>query len=173
MRSVFVALLALALPFAACDQAGQNAAPAAAPAAPAGPTLEGVWKRVETVIPEGQPNAGTHTTDIQPSLDIFTKSHYSLVFVNGYAARPALSATPTPAEQLAAWQPLAAQAGSYKLEGDKLILTQIVSKDPNAMTGQPNPNPIVIEWAGEDVWFNVTNAAAGTSYKARLSRVAD
>ena len=171
MRLLHFGATGLALCIAACTPAEQKTA-APAPAVAAGPSLEGVWKRVEVVVPEGQPNAGTHTTDVQPSLEIFTKSHYSIVFVQSYAPRPALSDKPTDAEQLAAFQPFGATSGTYKLDGATLTLTAIVAKSPNGMTGQPNANPIVIEWAGDDVWFTVTNVN-GTSYRSRLVRVAD
>ena len=51
-------------------------------------------------------------------------------------------------------------------------MTPVVAKNPTNMTGEPGANPITIEWAGEDVWFNVSNQS-GPTYKARMTRVAD
>ena len=52
-----------------------------------GQSLQGTWKPVEVVVDSG-PDHGRHTSDVQPGLLIFTRTHYSMTFVQGFKARP-------------------------------------------------------------------------------------
>ena len=61
-------------------------------------SIEGVWRAAEVVI-GGGPDEGRHTTDVQPSLYFFTKSHYSVMLVHGWEPRPMLSENPTDEER--------------------------------------------------------------------------
>ena len=173
MKLATVALAALALPLVAFAQTpAPTAKPAAATAKPAvAPTLVGVWKRIEVEVSAGA-DKGKHTTDVQPSLYIFTKAHYSVTSVTNFKPRPALSAKPTDAETVAAFTPFAGNAGTYKLDGAKITFNRVVSKDPALMSAGAAPPTGDLEWAGKDVWLTTT-AADGSKTRARLTRVAD
>jgi hypothetical protein len=98
--------------------------------------LEGAWQMVEAEILSG-PNAGTYLgSDIQRSLLLYTRGHYSLAFVAPGEPRSAPSGEPTDAELVAAWGPYASQAGTYDVDGSTIHYTQQVNKDPAATMGE-------------------------------------
>lgn len=125
MRSTLPVLLAVGI--AGASPFVQSKAPQ--------PTIQGVWQVVETTT--SGPSASTNSKP-QPSLYIFTARHYSQIRINGTAPRPNLPQDPakaTAGELLAVWGPaaLAAQAGTYELNGGKLTIRAIVAKDPGRM----------------------------------------
>ncbi|HEV7693886.1 MAG TPA: hypothetical protein VGO52_23835 [Hyphomonadaceae bacterium] len=133
--------------------------------------IQGVWKAVEVVVPSG-PYTGTHTTDVQPSLFIFTKSHYSILSVGGFKPRPALKAAPSSFEEYAAvYGPFTANAGTYQVKGTNLTSTPSVAAWPALMSGGATP-PLELEWKGADLWF-ISTAANGQVTRVRLTRVDD
>ncbi len=108
------------------------------------PSIQGVWRPVERVIPRsttagdrvdpfGHVPVGTQT-DLQPGLLILTARHYSRTTDTAVGPRPtAAYATPdkpTVAELQARWGPFQANAGTYELSGSTLTLRIFVSKDP-------------------------------------------
>ena len=112
------------------------------------PTIEGVWK-IEEMETIGGPNEGI-ITDPQPSLHIFTKQHYSIMFVSGIEPRPLFeTTTPSEKEIAAAYNVFIANGGTYavtlksnvgssggvELESSNLVLHPSVAKDPNFMSG--------------------------------------
>jgi hypothetical protein len=109
------------------------------------PSIEGVWQ-ITSVVTTGA-NAA-NIPKAQPSLIIFTKSHYSWVSIGGTAARtnvpPAKDPNkPTDAEVRAfftMWNPLTAQSGTYQLNGNTLTRRPTVAKNVAVMTTSP---PIV------------------------------
>jgi hypothetical protein len=114
---------------------------------------QGVWKPVEVVI-RGGPNAGTHTSDVQPGLLLITNRHYSLMLVNGFASRPAFSASPTDEERAKVWGPFTANAGTYVLKDSTFSTTPIVAKSPSVMAGRTNTARVRIR--GDSMWFTST-----------------
>jgi hypothetical protein len=118
-------------------------------------TVRGVWKPVEVVISKG-PNAGRHTTDVQPGLLFLTDSHYSIMFVSGFAARPHLSAQPTDSERARAFESFIAQAGTYQLKDSILTRTPTVAKNPGVMVGQSYATRM--RAVADTIWFTVTAA---------------
>ena len=91
-------------------------------------SLEGVWRRTEGVT-EGGPNAGTISgSDMQPGLLIYTQDHYSVVVLNGTEARPLIPQNPTDADLVATWGPLAAQSGTYEVNGSTITYHRVVAK---------------------------------------------
>ena len=108
------------------------------------PSIQGVWRNVERVIPASK-TAGDRSdpfahvpvgtqTNVQPGLLIFTKRHYSRTTDTAVQPRPsqgyAVPAMPTIEELQARWGPFAANAGTYELSGNTLTLHLIVSKEP-------------------------------------------
>src|SRR5262245_10708215 len=104
-RAVITALVAATLPTLSLAQSR--------------PSLQGAWQVVE--VSSTGPAAST-TTNLQPSLYLFTARHYSIMRV--LSARPGFAdpANVTEAEALAVWGPLQAQSGTYELAGGNLNL---------------------------------------------------
>ena len=112
------------------------------------PSIQGVWRNVERVIPAatapgdrsdpfGHVPVGTQTT-VQPGLLIFTKNHYSRTTDTAVEPRPKLdyaAANPTAEELQARWGPFQANAGTYELSGDTLTLHPFVAKEPREQGG--------------------------------------
>jgi hypothetical protein len=103
------------------------------PSASAQGKLEGVWKYVEVILP----TPGAKPIPVQEGLLIFTKHHFSMIFVAGTQPRPELPQQgATDAQKVAAWTPLNLGAGTYEIKGDRYIAKSLVSKNP----GQINPD---------------------------------
>jgi hypothetical protein len=100
----------------------------------AAPTIQGVWETEEIETIGGQ-DAGINSSP-QPGLYIFTKQHYSIMFVGGTEPRPLFkTATPSEKEITGAYNALIANAGTYELEGSNIVMHPSVAKDPNLMSG--------------------------------------
>ncbi len=101
-----------------------------APSASARNKLVGTWKYVE-VIPPG-PDA--KPTPLHAGLLMFTKHHFSMIFISGAQPRPALPEFGvTPQQLLAAWSPFAATSGTYEVKGNTFTAKILVAKNPNFM----------------------------------------
>lgn len=132
--------------------------------------LQGVWRRAEMIVGTGA-DAGRHFEDMQPGFYVFTPNYFAANFVSAFAPRPGLSAAPTETEMGTVLGPFASFGGEYAVDGDKLTLKPIVTKDPNNMRGRPF-QPIELAWEGSDVWFIYTGSD-GTQNRTRLTPVAD
>jgi hypothetical protein len=126
----FTAILILAL------LAGRPAADAGARdtrrAPQATPPFVGVWR-----VASSQGPGARHVDPARPSLFIFTPRHYSLIMETTAEPRPGFPLTPdTTAEQFISMfgQAFQAQAGTYVVAGESLVLTPIVAKNPVLMT---------------------------------------
>ena len=94
--------------------------------------LKGVWKITEFSM--SIPSAGTITTTAQPSIFIFTKKNYSIMFVSSDKPRPDLPLQdPTDAQKVAAWGPFSANSGTYDIKGTTLTTYPVVAKHPAVM----------------------------------------
>lgn len=95
--------------------------------------LEGVWKVTEEVVTGA--NASS-TTSPQPSLFIFTRTHYSMLRVASAHPRTLFKAMdPTNEEKIAAYDTFTANSGTYEVAGTTLTVRPIVAKNPNFMAG--------------------------------------
>ena len=95
--------------------------------------LEGVWKVTEEVVTGA--NASS-TTSPQPSLFIFTRTHYSMLRVASAQPRTLFKAMdPTNEERTAAYDTFTANSGTYEVTGTTLTVRPIVAKNPNFMAG--------------------------------------
>ena len=97
------------------------------------PTLNGVWKVTEIVVT----GAGAYSVSTpEPSLFMFAKTHYSLMWVPGDKPRTFYVAeVPTNEEKLAAFDSLTASAGTYEVSGSTVIFRPIVGKSPIFTSG--------------------------------------
>jgi len=68
---------------------------------------------------------------------IFTRLHYSMVFVQGFAPRPQLSDSATDEELGRVFTPFTANAGTYQRDDTTITFTPIVAKVPAVMSGTP------------------------------------
>ena len=105
--------------------------------------IEGVWKVSEIVVT----GAGASTVSSpQPGLFIFTRSHYSIMYVPGSEARALKKAeTATADEKIAAYDSFLANAGTYQRAGSTLTIRPIVARDPNYMVGGFNKYQLRID----------------------------
>ena len=114
------------------------------------PSLQGVW-RVSEIVVTGA-NASTNTSP-QPGLYVFTKQHYSIVTVNGTAARKDVSPAKDPArltdaEKVARyemWNPFTANSGTYEVKGNTLTTHPMAAKNVGAMAGTGQTREFKIE----------------------------
>ena len=98
--------------------------------------LQGVWSLTE--ITATGPNGGTQQMT-QPSMYLFTKSHYSIIYVASEKPRPAIDAddiSKATADELrdVFVNSFVANAGTYEFKGGKLTLRPSVAKSPSYMT---------------------------------------
>lgn len=106
------------------------------------PSIQGVWRNVERVIPAApasdrrDPFSHVPTgvqRDLQPGLLILTKGYFSRTTDTAVQPRPkggyAKPGAPTVEELQARWGPFAANAGTYELSGDTITLRAVVSKE--------------------------------------------
>jgi len=97
-----------------------------------GQKIEGVWAMTEVTTT----GAGGSTEQIsQPSMYIFTKKHYSIIFVAADAPRPDVDVATATAEDLRKIfvDGFVANAGTYELKGGKLTTRPMVAKSPGFM----------------------------------------
>ncbi len=130
----------------------------AAQTAPKKP-LEGVWKVVESVVTGA--NASTNTNP-QPSLFIFTKTHYSMMSVSGNQPRALFKAEqPTNQEKVPAFDSFVANTGTYEVMGSTLTIRPIVARYPNFMAGGFDKYQFRIE--GNTLWL--TDKSTDLNYR--------
>lgn len=98
----------------------------------AGP-VEGVWREVEIVVTGA--NASTIQSP-QPSLYIFTPTHYAMLGTLGESPRALYKAfDSTKDEKISAYDSFWGNAGTYELTGDTVTIRPIIARVPNFMTG--------------------------------------
>jgi hypothetical protein len=94
--------------------------------------LEGVWKVTE--FSTSVSSVSTITTTAQPGIFIFTKKHYSIMFISSDKPRPELPLqNPTDAQKSTAWGPFSANSGPYEIKGTTLTTHPVVAKNPAVM----------------------------------------
>jgi hypothetical protein len=137
-----------------------------APVAPS-PEIRGVWKPVEILVSSG-PDSGRHTSDVQPGLLVFTNGYYSFILVEGFAARPMLSANPTDEERGRACRPFVANAGTYALTDSAVSFSPSVAKNPGGMRG--TPLVVHVRVLADTLWFTV-KGSRGIENRSKWVRV--
>lgn len=100
-----------------------------------------------------------------------TESAYSAWFANGYyvimwetsdGPRPTYGDDPSDAELVAAWTPLAAQFGTYEIDGSTYTATQLVAKNPS---GQGNSYTREFSVEGNTLVTRATGGGATYTYR--------
>lgn len=96
--------------------------------------LSGVW-RAAAVTTTGGGRSSTNGAP-PPSLFIFTQSHYSQLYESGDTARADFAGPrPTNTEKIAAFDSFVANAGTYRVAGNLIVLQPIVAKRPRPANG--------------------------------------
>ena len=93
-------------------------------------SIQGVWKLNE------QTSGGTTKVISQPSMYVFTKKHYSIIYVSSDTPRAVVDdLSKMTADELRATfvTGFVANAGTYELKGGKLTMHPTVAKSPNFM----------------------------------------
>jgi hypothetical protein len=148
-----------------------------AQAAARGP-LEGVWRVTEIVIT----GAGAYTaTAPQPGVFIFTKNHYSWMWLPGTQPRAMFKAqVPTTEEKLAAFDSLAASSGTYELKGSTATFRPTVAKGPNIVSVDEqfliDGATLILTWKSSDLHMRigeevVRSTAPSSQGRMKLVRV--
>ena len=136
MRLITILILALVIPAAASAQ-----------------SLVGEWTLEERVV-TGGPNAGTITAS-QPSLRIFTDTHFSRMYVWPVnEPRPDVSDSPSEAEQLASLQSVRANSGTYELSGSTLTEHRLLAMGAVPMGGSAT---FEVRLEGDSLWLTNRN----------------
>ena len=139
------------------------------PVTTSGQSLVGEWTLQERVI-NGGPNGGTVTVS-QPSLRIFTDTHFSRMFVwPGDGPRPEASGFPdvSDADWRAVMTSIRANSGTYELDGTTLTEHRLLAMNPVAM-GQSGTFEVRLE--GDTLWLTGENADGTVTTTERWLRV--
>ena len=141
---------------------------AIAPLGAFGQSLVGVWKPVEDVDVRG-PDAGRHTSDIQPGLLIFTQTHYSDMHIRGFTPRPRLSDNPTDEERGRSYQGLVAHSGIYTWNDSTITFKPMVAPNPAGMAGITRT--VQIRLQQDSLWLIIRGPDGGLEGTVKWVRV--
>jgi hypothetical protein len=111
--------------------------------------LEGVWREAEIVVTGA--NAST-ISNPQPSLYIFTPTHYAMLGTLGDKPRQlhkALDATND--EKIAAYNSFWGNAGTYEVTGDMVTIQPVIARMPNFMAG--GSQKLQFRLDGDTLWL--------------------
>ena len=133
--------------------------------------LHGAWKLVEASLVGRDTTITTRAP--QPGLVVFTRSHYSLMFVEGSSPRAAFAdpARPTEAEKLAAFDSFAGHTGSYSVQDSVVRMNIMIAKIPSLMTGDMRTSfaQFIYRVASDTLWL--TRRTPAGSFTMKLLRV--
>ena len=132
-------------------------------------SLVGAWTLEERVV-TGGPNAGTLTAS-QPSLRIFTETHFSRMYVwpvNEPRPRREVGDSLSDAERLASLGSVRANTGSYELSGSTLTEHRVVAMSPVAMTA---PGTFEVRLEGDSLWLTSQNPDGTVTSTEKWARV--
>jgi hypothetical protein len=136
--------LGITVVLAACTTA-ETVDQSAATATPA-TGIEGAW-RLARLKP-----AAAEAVVAPAGLYVFAPGHYSVVYATA-GTRPAFAddGAPTTAEKLSAYDSFVANAGSYVVTGDTLLVRPVVSRNPGFMGG--GEDRFLMRFSGDTVWL--------------------
>jgi len=127
------------------------------PALAAAQSPVGVWKMTHWS------NSNGEGEQVQPAYTAyFANGYFAIMWEGADAPRPNLPENPTAAQQHAAWQPFAAQFGTYVVNGSEITSTQLVSKNPASM--RPGSNTYVRSFTIRGNTLTTTSATATYTY---------
>lgn len=132
-------------------------------------SVQGAWEPVEVVV-KGGPEPGTNSSP-QPGLVIFTKGHYSHMYVPGDEARKDHAGTgpdysPTDAEKVRSYDSFVANSGTYEISGSKLTTQTMVAKNPNRMSDRVSVT-YDFKLDGDTLWLTSTRTVDGQEIETR------
>jgi hypothetical protein len=133
-----------------------------------GQSLVGVWTPVEDVDTRG-PDAGHHTSDVQPGLLIFTPKHYSEMHIRGFTSRPPLSDNPTDEERLRTYQLVVAHSGIYIWNDSTITFKPMVAQSPAMMAGITRT--VQVRLQQDSLWFTIRAADGGLEGTVKWVRI--
>jgi hypothetical protein len=109
--------------------------------------MQGAWR-----LTEFRPGGGTAVTN-PPSLFLFAEGHYSILYVNTADGKRTFAKpdTVSSAEKVRAYDTFIANAGTYVVAGDTLVIRPLVSKHPNYMGG--GEDRFMTRHAGDTLWL--------------------
>lgn len=129
------------------------------PVQAAAQSIEGVWQAVEVEL-RGGPNPGIRP--VQPGLLLFTDRHFAWVLdSNTEPRRPVADATD--AQIVALLQGVAANAGTYEIEGATIRYFRTVAIDPAAVQPEAQPFERRFRITGDRLETTGTNANGVTT----------
>jgi hypothetical protein len=133
-----------------------------------GTPLEGAWVITSWTSPGGDTNV-----EPQPGLLVFTKTHYSIMFVPGSELRTRWTGEEmTDAEMVAAYTTVIANSGRYDVNANELTTRAFVAKNPNYMGDWPdNEVTYTFEIDGEGRLHLTWGGGPTSAWKAVLRQV--
>lgn len=121
--------------------------------------IEGAWKVTEIVVTGAE---ASNVPNPQPGLFIFTKTHYSVMWVPGNQSRSLFKGEdPTDQEKIAAYDSFVANSGTYEVAGATITLHPMVARSPNFMAGGVSKSQMRIE--GTTLWLTQKNTDVSVS----------
>ena len=119
--------------------------------------LPGAWRVIE--VTTTGPGASTDTTP-EPGLYIFTEKHFSFTRVTGDTPRTTVGDAYATVSQLRDILRFAAQAGTYEVVGNDLVLRRVAALSaPNMLPG--NTATYGFRLAGDTLWLTTKAAQSG------------
>jgi len=137
--------------------------------------LEGAWKVAEIVVTGADASS---TPNPQPGLSIFTRTHYSFLWVPGNQPRTLFKAEdPTNEEKIMAFDSFVGNTGTYEVSGTTLTIRPMVARFPNCMGGafmryqfQVDGNTLLLTQKSADVNCRIGQRAVPASAPASETR---
>lgn len=126
--------------------------------------IEGVWKVAEIVVTGAE---ASNMANPQPSLFIFAKSHYSMMWIHGNQPRALFKGEePTNEEKIPAFDSFSANTGTYEVTDSTLTIRPIVARYPNYMAGGFSKYQFRID--GTTLWLTQKNSELWTRIGQRV-----
>ena len=96
-------------------------------------SLNGVWTAIHIAFASSDTSWAEDLDN--PSINIFTDGYWSVTRIGGDGPRADLPEEATDEQRLEAWGRFFGSAGTYSVSGSTINTTTLVSKHPNAMSG--------------------------------------
>ena len=137
--------------------------------------LEGAWKVAEIVVTGAD---ASNTPNPQPGLFIFTRTHYSFLWVPGNQPRTLFKAEdPTNEEKIMAFDSFVGNTGTYEMSGTILKIRPMVARFPNCMGGafmryqfRVDGNTLLLTQKSADVNCRIGQRAVPSAHAASETR---
>lgn len=147
MRGAIVLTLALAVP--SCEARDESGQATSEQPAVLSNLLEGTWQPVQAVVTRGD---STETQDSEPTLYIFSPTHYTMMGTIGGPRVLYSTLDPTDEEKLAAFNSFWGNGGTYDVVGNTLTIHPAFARNPNYMAG--GYRSFQFRVVGDTLWLN-------------------